>query len=325
MKDRDKTKEQLIEELGILRRCVAELEGLESDCERAKYDLAEKHTAELIKINKQLRREITDHERTEEKLDELYQVESKCHRDLEEQIRRRVEFTRALVHELKTPLTPMVAACDLLIAESPQEPLLSLARKIERGACNLDKRIDELLDLARGEISMLKLQCKWLDPLKLLKGIVDDIIPEILKNGHTMVVDLPLSLPQVWADEDRIREVVLNLINNSVKFTFKGGQITLKARVEETALIVEVHDTGCGIDEEEQKRLFEPYNRLESDREHLSGLGLGLALSKMLIALHDGEIWVKSQKAKGSVFGFYLPLKDPEKCTQIVDRVGGVL
>ena len=246
-------------------------------------------------------------------LQESYEREKKLRLELEEQLRRRVEFTRALVHELKTPLTPMMAASDLLISESLQEPLLSLAKKIDRGICNLEKRINELLDLARGEIGMLKLKCQWLDLQPLFNRIVDDVAPEASKNRHSLVLDLSPSFPRMWADEDRLREVVLNLLSNALKFTPKGGRITLRAKEEDGNLIVEVQDTGCGIDEEEQRCVFQPYDCPESKREHLSGLGLGLALSKMLVELHGGKIWVKSQKGKGSVFGFSVPLEDPNK------------
>ena len=85
--------------------------------------------------------------------------------------------------------------------------------------------------------------------------------------------------------------------------------INLKARAKDTGIIIEVKDNGCGIDEEEQKYLFESYSQLHSKRSRLSGLGLGLPLSKMLIEIHGGQIWVTSQKGKGSTFSFWLPLK----------------
>lgn len=278
-------------------------------------ELAEKRTTELKKANEQLKREISKHKQVEDKLQELYQREGSLRRELQEQARQRTEFTRVLVHELKTPLTPMRAATDLLISQSPQEPLLSLAQKIDRGICNLDKRIDELLDLSRGEIGMLKLNCRLLDVAQLLRGVADYVSPEVSKNGQSLVLNLAPSLPPVIADEDRLRQVVLNFLINAFKFTPKGGKITLKARQRGTNLVVEVQDTGCGIDKGEQRRLFQPYYRLENDRERFSGLGLGLALSKMLVVLHGGKVWVKSEKAKGSEFGFSIPLVNSTKNT----------
>jgi signal transduction histidine kinase len=112
----------------------------------------------------------------------------------------------------------------------------------------------------------------------------------------------------VWADEERLRQVVLNLLINASKFTPEGGKITLKAREEDGHLVIEVQDTGSGILEEEQERLFQPYHRQVSDRERLSGLGLGLALCKYLVELHNGKIWVESKMGEGSTFAFTIPL-----------------
>ncbi|MBI2288387.1 MAG: ATP-binding protein, partial [Chloroflexi bacterium] len=95
---------------------------------------------------------------------------------------------------------------------------------------------------------------------------------------------------------------------NASKFTPEGGMITLRAREKDATLVVEVQDTGNGIPEEEQQRICQPYHRQVSDREHLSGLGLGLALCKNLVELQGGKIWVESQVGKGSTFGFSLPL-----------------
>ena len=102
----------------------------------------------------------------------------------------------------------------------------------------------------------------------------------------------------------------MNLLNNAFKYTPAGGEITLKAREEGANLIVEVHDNGPGMSEEDQERLFIPYHRRVEDRERLGGLGLGLAIAKTLVELHGGRIWVESERGKGSTFGFSLPLEN---------------
>ena len=253
-------------------------------------------------------RDITERKRADEKLRKLYNEERKLRQELETEMRRRVEFNRALVHELKTPLTPILASSDALVAEFQDGPLLSLARNINRGASNLNKRIDELLDLAKGEIGMLKLELKPMDPLPLLREVADGMVPVASSDGLSLFLKLPPSLPLVRADEARLRQIVVNLLDNAFKFTPEGGKITVGAKKKGANLIVEVQDTGRGITKEEQQRIFQPYYRLESDREHFGGLGLGLALSKTLVELHGGKIWVKSERGKGSTFGFSLPL-----------------
>lgn len=252
--------------------------------------------------------DITERERAQEKLEELYEQERKLRKELEAEAQRRIEFTRALVHELKTPLTPVLSSSELLLSELHEEPWASIARNIYRGAANLSNRIDELLDLAKVEIGILQLSPGRVDARQLLHGIADDMAVVVSNNGQSLVVALPPSLPLVWADEERLRQVVLNLLINASKFTPEGGKITLKAKEKDSSLVVEIQDTGPGIPEEEQQRLFQPYHRQITDREHLSGLGLGLALCKYLVELHSGKIWVESQVGKGSTFGFSIPL-----------------
>ena len=252
--------------------------------------------------------DITEREKAQEKLEEMYEKEKTLRTDLELEVKRRVEFTRALVHELKTPLTPIMSSSELLLSELKEEPWASLASNIYRGAANLSNRIDELLDLARGEIGILKLNSREVNILRLLKDISGEMSVVAQSNGQVLVAELPPSLPLVWGDEERIRQVVLNLLINASKFMQESGTITLKAKAENGKVTVEIHDTGPGISKEEQQRLFVPYNRQLSDREHLSGLGLGLVLSKQLVELHGGTIWVESEKGEGATFGFSLPL-----------------
>jgi signal transduction histidine kinase len=203
-----------------------------------------------------------------------------------------------------------MASSELLMQKLKDDQLYGLAQNISHGANNLNRRIDELLDLAKGEVGMLRLNPEPMDTGQLLQRIVDEETPVAIRNGQTLTAKLPDTLPVIVADEERFRQVVLNLVNNAVKFTHPGGKITLKARVERDNLVVEVQDTGVGISADEQKLLFEPYRSLESDRERLSGLGLGLSLSKKLVELHGGRIWVKSEKGKGSTFGFSIPLAE---------------
>ena len=252
--------------------------------------------------------DITEQELGEEKLEEAYEKERRLRQELQIEVQRRVEFTRALVHELKTPLTPIMSSSDLLVSGLTEEPWLSVAQNIQRGAINLNKRIGELLDLARGEIGMLKLNPKRVDFLKLLQHVGSEMSVLASSNGQKLKVELPDSLPLPWADEDRLRQITQNLLVNATKFTPEGGTITLRAKEQNGSLVVEVQDTGYGISDEEQRRLFRPYHRQIGEREHLSGLGLGLALCKNLVQLHGGRIWVKSEEGKGATFSFSIPI-----------------
>jgi two-component system response regulator VicR len=135
-----------------------------------------------------------------------------------------------------------------------------------------------------------------------------------------LMLVLPPSLPQVRADSARLQQIVANLIGNALKYTQVGGSIKLKARQKNSTIVVEVQDTGRGISKEDQKYLFQPYHRLQMD--YSKGLGVGLALCKMLVELQNGRIWVKSSPGKGSTFGFSLPLETPGE--QAVEPAAGV-
>ncbi|MFC1953773.1 CHASE4 domain-containing protein [Chloroflexota bacterium] len=241
-------------------------------------------------------------------LNQRYEEEKELRQNLEREIDNRAEYTRALVHELKTPMTPVLAASELLLEELKEPNMRKLVESIDRSASNLNRRIDELLDLARGEVGQLTLNLGPLDPLKVLTDIAGDIQSVSLLQGQIFTQDLPEVLPLVMADEERFKQIVQNLLNNSIKFTPNGGKIALKAREDGGNLVIEISDTGRGISVEEQKRLFEPYHRSESDRERLSGLGLGLALAKRFVDLHGGQIWVESKRGEGTKFTFTIPI-----------------
>jgi len=252
--------------------------------------------------------DITEREMAQVKLEEAYEKERRLRQELQIEVQRRVEFTRALVHELKTPLTPIMSSSDLLVSGLKEEPWLSVAQNIQRGAIHLNRRIGELLDLARGEIGMLRLNPKRVNMMMLLQHVGSEMSAVASSNGQFLKVELPDTLSSPWADSDRLRQVTQNLLVNATKFTPEGGTITLRAKEENGSIVVEVQDTGYGITEEEQRRLFRPYHRQTGDREHLSGLGLGLALCKNLVQLHGGRIWVRSQEGKGATFSFSIPI-----------------
>jgi len=257
--------------------------------------------------------DITEISVARERLAAAYGKEHEAREELEAEIKRRVEFTRALVHELKTPLTPIMSSSELLVSGLKDEPWLSVAKNIQRGAANLNRRIDELLDMARGEVGLLRLQPTRINSSRLLQHVGSEMTSVAAANGQILNVDIPDSLPEIWGDTDRLRQVVLNLMINATKFTPEFGTITLYARPQEKMLLVEVRDTGRGIPDYEQKNLFQPYHRRVSDVERLSGLGLGLSLCKMLVEMHGGKIWAESEVGKGSVFAFTVPLATPEQ------------
>jgi PAS domain S-box-containing protein len=261
---------------------------------------------------KQTNEELNDHKEQLEKLVEKRTAElTKTNARLNTQIRQRIDFTRSLVHELKTPLTAMLSSSESLISILDNEIELKLAQNMWKSASKLNKRIDELVDIAKGEIGILKIECRSRDAGALLNEIVEEMTPEVGKKGQTLTLKIQNPLPLVWADVERLREIILNLVSNALKFNRSGGVLSLTAEPGGEYVLFGVHDEGTGISKEDQQRIFEPYQRLDRDRQHLSGLGLGLALSKTLVELHKGKIWLVSRSGKGSTFYFSIPRVSP--------------
>ena len=255
--------------------------------------------------------DVTERRQWEERLARLYDQEKELRQVIETELNRRVEFTRMLAHELKTPLSSILSSVEYLVEEPHDERWLDIVKTINTGASALRARIDELLDLAKGEVGILEVEAGPVDLLQMLRDEVDSVAPIAKSRGQSLQLELPPSLPLVQADSARIRQVVANLLDNALKFTPKGGKIRLRAYSRDAHLVIEIQDSGPGIAEADQSRLFEPYQRLARDKGRVSGLGLGLALSKRLVELHGGQIWVKSHLGGGALFGFSLPLATP--------------
>ena len=230
-----------------------------------------------------------------------------------------LRFIDTLSHELKTPLTTIIAAAGLLAEEleaTGDESYQKLIQTIIHNANTLETRLAELMDIVKTGSGRLQLQIEPVDMKSLLHGIGWQISPLLQGKEQSLNMNLPDFFPLIHGDGPRLEQVVLNLMTNATKFTPKGGNITLRARKQDTGLVIEVQDTGIGISKEEQARLFKPYSRLSADRQRHPGLGLGLALAKQVVELHGGRIWVESESGKGSTFSFSLPLDARKQATE---------
>jgi signal transduction histidine kinase len=241
----------------------------------------------------------------------MYEQEKQLRERLQVEMEGRVEFTRNLIHELKTPLTSLLATSQLLLEEERNKRLGKLAQYVWASANGLNMRIDELHDVVKGEIGKLDLELKPLKLQLLLSSLVEETQALAQQHGVTIKLRIPESLPDVYADAARVRQIVLNLLNNAFKYAAEGGQVTIICTLKAKSVMIEVRDKGPGIAEHEQQHLFEPGFQTTYRNELRSGLGIGLALCKLLVEIHGGRIWVKSQTGKGSSFFFTLPLLKP--------------
>jgi len=258
-------------------------------------------------------RDISERKEQERRQQEMLESERSQKAKLQAETDMRTNYTRALVHELKTPLTSLIASSDYLISQIKEEPLLSFAKNISFGAKSINHRIDELHDLIKLEIGVLKLDFYPVNMRQLLSDIAEFIKPAAERSELRFDVELPNKLPQVLGDRERLQQVIMNLLNNALKYTPKKGAVRLKAYANGDELTVEVQDTGCGIPANAQQAIFLPYEHRDASQHRKDGLGLGLAISKAIVERYKGRIWVESEPGRGSRFFVALPVRKRKK------------
>ncbi len=218
-------------------------------------------------------------------------------------------------HELRTPLNVILGYSQAALATpNPYHIVLPDALRqdllyIFQSGTHLQRIVSDLLDLSRAEIGELELVPELIDTRRFLEDAFNNIasLPTV-ETGVKRVLDLPPRLPMIQADPVRLRQVILNLMSNSIKFTDQG-EVCLGAAVEPPHLHLWVRDTGIGIPIEMQERIFEPFRTAnQANWRHREGIGLGLNITRQLVMLHGGSMLLESQPGSGSTFHVYLPL-----------------
>ena len=212
-------------------------------------------------------------------------------------------------HELRTPLASIKGFATTLLRqdvkwdETTQRDFLKI---IEEEADRLTEIIDNLLDMSQIEAGALRIEKTPTQLRTLFREVVDEM--RMRTEAHWFVMDLPSELPQVSADPRRIRQVLHNLLENAVKYS-KGGQITLGCDVKGDFVVVSVSDQGEGIPPKYLDRIFERFFQIDgASTRRVGGSGLGLSISRGIIAAHGGRIWAESAVGQGSTFRFTLPI-----------------
>ena len=224
--------------------------------------------------------------------------------------RLKSEFLANMSHELRTPLTAIIGFSELLKEElfGPlNDKQTDYVRDILEAGHHLLALINDILDLSKIEAGQMELAPAEVDVAELLEGVLSVIRERAQKAELSLHAALPNALP-LYADPRKLKQVLYNLLSNAVKFTPLGGEVRLRVEERPDAVHFFVTDTGIGISEADVGGLFREFSQVDSSlsRRH-DGTGLGLALSKRLIELHGGSIWVESEIGKGSTFGFWVP------------------
>lgn len=232
------------------------------------------------------------------------------------------EFVSLVSHELRTPMTSIRGYADMLnkgLVGDLNDQQREFAEAIRRNVERMRVLVSDLLDISRIESGRLRLTLQSLTLGETLREALQTVGELFEEKQQIFIQDLPETLPQVFADTNRITQVLTNLLSNASKYTPRGGTIAIRAWVsDDEPLFVHcaVIDTGCGISAEDQQRLFVKFFRSDDPavREQ-PGTGLGLAIARNLLEMHGGRIWVESEKGKGSTFFFSLPIAEPNTLT----------
>lgn len=238
-------------------------------------------------------------------------AEAKARREAEEADALKLKFLAMISHELRTPLTSIKGFATTLLADDVQWPLESqrdFLQTINEEADKLGDLIEQLLDLSRLQAGTLRIAPKR----QTIQGIVNTAMAQLqmITAQHQLDLNVPIDLPALHADGDRIAQVLTNLVSNAVKFSPPHSIITVTARHLGDKVQVDVSDQGQGIAPTERRRIFEPFQQLDAQGiQRTQGAGLGLAICKGLIEAHGGRIWVQDQSGPGTTLSFTLPIE----------------
>ena len=276
----------------------------------------------------QLQQQLTERQQAQQQLTERNQQLGASNEELARATRLKDEFLANMSHELRTPLNAIMGMSEGLqeqVFGIVNEQQIKALQTIERSSSHLLELINDILDVAKIESGQMELDCTPVSINHLCQSSLPFIKQQALQKRIQLEIKVPLNLPDLLIDERRMRQVLINLLNNAVKFTPNGGRITLEVSVQQRradpdsadsppdflvkeTLQIAVVDTGIGIASEDINKLFQPFIQIDGalNRQY-QGTGLGLALVKRIVELHGGQVGLTSEVGVGSCFTIDLP------------------
>jgi len=272
----------------------------------------ERNHAELLRRERVMQSLLEDLQASTSALEEKQKSLQAANRRLEELSRVKDEFVATVSHELRTPLTAIKEGISLLLDEalgSINEEQKDFLKTVDDNIERLTELISNMLDLSKIEAGRLRLFRKRIAVRRLIEDALSNY--KAMAGQRTLVADVD-NLPDIFADPNRILQVLGNLISNAIKFTNAGGQITITSRARNGHVALSVQDNGIGIAKDDLDKLFQRFSQVGEGQGRPRGTGLGLALCKELVELHRGRITVDSEPGHGSTFTLTLPSYTPE-------------
>jgi len=232
--------------------------------------------------------------------------------ELEAASRHKSEFLANMSHELRTPLNAIIGFSEVLsermFGEINEKQAEYIGDILESGR-HLLSLINDILDLSKIEAGRMELELSDFDLANAIESTLILMRERAQRRRVTLGRTVDERLGIIRADERKVKQVLLNLLSNALKFTPEGGGIEVRGAARDGTAEIAVTDTGVGIALEDQEAVFEEFRQVGTAYKKAEGTGLGLAISRKFIELHGGKIWVKSQVGSGSTFAFTLPLR----------------
>ena len=289
---------------------------------------SQKNLEEIIQERtKELNKKIREMEQSEaatlsilEDLHEIHENLKKSQRKIKQQNiklkkldRIKSDFLNVTSHELRTPMSAIKGYIQMIMkqtlgetTEEQKNALNIVLRNIDR----LDHLIQDILDISRLESGTLKLIPEKTNVKTMVEETVETMQSSADLKHITINAEVGDNIPEITVDKERIKQVIINIISNAIKFSPDGSIINVRSKEDKDFILVEIQDFGRGISKDKQKKIFETFYQVDSGMDRkFGGAGLGLAISRGIVLAHGGEIWVESIVGKGSTFYFTMPIK----------------
>ncbi len=247
----------------------------------------------------------------EQRIDERTRELAQKSRELEVASRHKSEFLANMSHELRTPLNSVIGFSEVLRDRmfgdlNPKQT--QYVEVILASGRHLLSLINDILDLSKIEAGRMELELATFDLPLAIQNTLALVSDRAARHGVTITTALDKQLGSLTADERKLKQILLNLLANAVKFTPEGGRVEVTARPTDGHVEISVTDTGIGIAEEDQEAIFEEFRQVgATEGRPREGTGLGLPLARRLVELHGGRLWVESKVGRGSTFTFTIP------------------
>src|SRR5262249_8900037 len=236
-------------------------------------------------------------------------VRQAAEHQLQETLRMRNDFVSFVTHQLRTPLAGIKWMLELATDAENAEEVSSYIQDARESAERLIRLVNDLLDASRLEGGKLQVVLAPLQLREVTAHVLADLVSLVHEKGHTLTVDAPPALPDAMLDLQLLRQVIVNLVSNAIKYTPRGGRIGITIGHDRTGLQWSIRDSGIGIPKAGQARLFQKFYRAENGLTmDTEGTGLGLYLVRLIVERFGGTIVCESEEGQGTLFRFTLPL-----------------